>query len=505
MLAENLGFDSERGHLLREKGPVGIGKVNEGFTATPTTIPDKTAEDNPGGAGHVNKLYFGDNLDVLRDHVGDETVDLVYLDPPFNSNANYNVLFEAPSGEASEAQVEAFRDTWHWGPNAALAYDDVMQQGGEVALVLSGLRKWLGENAMMAYLAMMAVRLIELHRALKKTGSLYLHCDPKASHYLKIILDAIFGKRGNYRNEIIWCYRKWSVAAGQFVRNHDDIHFLTKSTDEHTFNVQYTEPSKGTMKRWKGQKQQAFFEKGVRKATSLDSEEARSPMPDWWEISIINPNAAERVGYPTQKPLALLKRIIAASSNEGDVILDPFCGSGTTVDAAEELHRHWIGIDVTHYAVTLIESRIKKSHPAVKYSVHGRPTDIAGARDPQYAGFIDSATGRFVKPGIAHKDDGERQQEKPTEVRFAGGGDEPPGIDPIIAGLLKRLPKSGEVWPEADRKLWLELLAGSFKLIYKDQPSGRLPSFDDPDYRARRADEVVRRANQPISEEDQGE
>ena len=328
----------------------------------------------------ANTLYFGDNLEVLRERVKDESVDLVYLDPPFNSNANYNVLFRAPTGEASPAQVEAFKDTWEWGEIAEAAYDDVMRESGDVALVLSGLRKWLGDNNMMAYLANMSIRLIELHRVLKDTGSLYLHCDPKASHYLKIILDAVFGK-GLYRNEIIWCYRKWSVAAGQFVRNHDDIHFITKSNDNYTFNVQFTEPSKGTLKRWKGQRQQAFFEGGIRKATSKSDEPAQSPMPDWWDISIINPNAAERLGYPTQKPMALLERIIAASSNEGDVVLDPFCGCGTTVAAAEKLNRNWIGMDITHYAVTLIEGRLAKIHPQAAFKIDGRPTDLAGARE----------------------------------------------------------------------------------------------------------------------------
>jgi DNA modification methylase len=333
----------------------------------------------------MNHLHFGDNLTVLREMAA-ETADLVYLDPPFNSNANYNVLFRAPSGDPSEAQAEAFRDTWEWGPAAAKAYDDIVGHGGDIALVLSGLRRWLGENAMMAYLAMMAVRLVELHRVLKRNGSLYLHCDPKASHYLKILLDAIFGK-GHYRNEIVWCYRKWSVAAGQFARNHDDIHFVTKSKSDHVFNVLYTEPSKGTMKRWKGQKQQALFADGVRKAASRANEAAASAMPDWWEISIINPNAAERLGYPTQKPISLLERIVRASSNEGDVVLDPFCGCGTTVAAAEKLKRRWIGIDVTHYAVTLIENRLLRQNPDAQYKVEGRPYHIADAqalfdRDP---------------------------------------------------------------------------------------------------------------------------
>ncbi len=178
----------------------------------------------------MGTLYYGDNLEILRNEIASESIDLIYLDPPFNSNANYNVLFKAPDGHESHAQMEAFEDTWHWErASAEKAFDEVMQSGNsDAAEMLRAMRSFLKENDMMAYLTMMAVRLLELHRVLKETGSLYLHCDPTASHYLKILLDAIFGKR-NYKNEIVWCYRKWSVAAGQFVRNHDDIHFVTKS------------------------------------------------------------------------------------------------------------------------------------------------------------------------------------------------------------------------------------------------------------------------------------
>lgn len=328
----------------------------------------------------TNQLFYGDNLRVLRDSVANESIDLVYLDPPFNSNASYNVLFKAPTGEQSPAQIEAFGDTWHWNESAEMAFDEVLNgQNSDAAVMLRAMRTALGENDMMAYLSMMAVRLIELHRVLKPNGSLYLHCDQTASAYLKVLIDAIFGSE-MYRNEIIWCYRKWSVAAGQFARNHDVIHFVSK-TKKTTFNVQYGDPSKGTMKRWKGKKQQAVFVDGVRKAASLDDQEAQSPLADWWEISILNPNADERLGYPTQKPLALLERIISASSNEGDVILDPFCGCGTTVHAAQRLNRKWIGIDITHLAVSLIEHRLNTAFPGIKYEVHGVPKDAAAARD----------------------------------------------------------------------------------------------------------------------------
>jgi len=328
-----------------------------------------------------NALYYGDNLDVLRESLGAESVDLVYLDPPFNSQANYNLLFRSPTGNRSQARIEAFKDTWYWGEEAERACDQVMRSGNtNAADLLRAMRSFLGDNDMMAYLAMMAIRLIELRRVLKPTGSLYLHCDPTASHYLKILLDSVFGVR-NYRNEIIWCYRKWSVAAGQFVRNHDNLHLVTKTRTGATFNVLYTEPSKGTLRRWKGQKQQAVFAGGLRKATSVAVDTARSPMPDWWEISIINPNAEERLGYPTQKPLALLERIIAASSNPGDVLLDPFCGCGTAVHAAQKLGRRWIGIDITHLAISLIERRLKDAFPGLVFDVHGTPKDLDGARD----------------------------------------------------------------------------------------------------------------------------
>jgi site-specific DNA-methyltransferase (adenine-specific) len=328
-----------------------------------------------------NKLYYGDNLDVLREHIADASVDLVYLDPPFNSDASYNILFKSPTGGGADASIEAFDDTWTWGPAASAALMDVTQSGNHALHVLmQALRTAIGDNAMMAYLAMMAVRLVELHRVLKPTGSLYLHCDSTASHYLKLVLDPVFGAR-SFRNEIIWCYRKWSIVQGQFARNHDTILFYSKEASGHVFNPQFVAPSSGTMKRWKGQRQLAVIEDGVRRASSTAEEEARSPMGDWWDISILNPNAKERLGYPTQKPLALLERIVAASSDPDMVVLDPFCGCGTAVDAAQKLGRRWIGIDVTHLAVGLIEKRLREGYgDAVQFETIGVPRDLASAR-----------------------------------------------------------------------------------------------------------------------------
>ena len=183
----------------------------------------------------ANHLYYGDNLDVLRESIKSESIDLVYLDPPFNSNANYNVLFRGPSGESSQAQIEAFEDTWHWNNQAERAFDEVMQgRNSDVAEVLRAMRSFLKDNDMMAYLTHMAVRLVELHRVLKPTGSIYLHCDPTASHYLKLIMDAVFG-RDNYRNELIWKRKagrgETNRAAVRFGVSHDTILFYARSND----------------------------------------------------------------------------------------------------------------------------------------------------------------------------------------------------------------------------------------------------------------------------------
>lgn len=391
----------------------------------------------------MNKLYFGDNLTVLREHVRDESVDLIYLDPPFNSRASYNVLFGSGAGQKSQAQAEAFHDTWEWGPIAEQAYDDIRAQGGDIAIALSGFRKWLGENGLMAYLAMMAVRLVELHRVLKPTGSLYLHCDPTASHYLKVLLDAVFDIR-NFRSDVIWKRQTaHSDAKTKFATVNDNILFYVKSKQS-SFNVvrhaldedyvnkfyKYVDadgrryqldnmaaPEGGGMaaiNRATGRPNGWYVWKGyeppqrgwryspetmarldadgllhypddksqrIRFKRFLDKNEGQVVSSLWTDIPPLHGSSGEVLGYPTQKPRALLERIISASSSPGDVVLDPFCGCGTTIDAAQHLGRQWIGIDVTHYAVTLIERRLKARHPTASYSVSGRPTDMAGAID----------------------------------------------------------------------------------------------------------------------------
>lgn len=385
-----------------------------------------------------NHLYYGDNLDVLRAHVRDESVDLIYLDPPFNSNANYNILFKSPTGAQSDAQIEVFEDTWHWNDKAEDAFDQVARSGNTKAFdLLNAMRGFLGENDMMAYLSMMAIRLLELHRVLKPTGSLYLHCDPTASHYLKLLLDGVFGA-DKYHNEITW--RRYGrpkgsqFSARKFGVSTDTIFFYSK-TDRYTFDLSRIrapldeeelermfpqEDEKGRYMsgpilrsesmgvrpnlvyeyggftpgpagwRMTRDKVAALDEAGDIYWTSTGQPRRKvRPGPEhgavvdslWSDIEALGSQAQERLGYPTQKPLALLERIIAASSNEGDVVLDPFCGCGTAVHAAQKLGRQWLGIDVTHLAISLIEKRMKAAFPGIAFTVEGTPKDLASAED----------------------------------------------------------------------------------------------------------------------------
>lgn len=329
----------------------------------------------------MSQLYFGDNLDILREHIKDESVDLIYLDPPFNSKRDYNLLFKSPKGHESDAQITAFEDSWHWGEQAEREFSEILRQHNtDVAEMMRALRQFLGENDMMAYLTMMANRLLELHRVLKPTGSIYLHCDPTASHYLKIVLDGVFGKV-NFKNEVIWHYNRWSAFANRFQGLHDVILFYGKSKGI-TFNCLYEPYTEGTLKRWKGIKRKTtILDDGSLMQVEDKEGEKGANLGDVWKISILNSQSNERLGYPTQKPLALLERIIQASSNEGDVILDPFCGCGTAVHAAQKLNRHWIGIDITHLAISLVEKRLKDAFPSIEFEIHGTPKDLDGARD----------------------------------------------------------------------------------------------------------------------------
>ena len=323
-------------------------------------------------------LYFGDNLEILRKKIKDESFDLIYLDPPFNSNRNYNVLFKEGIQD-SPAQIKAFDDSWHWTRESKEAFDYLVTETNEdISSLMQALEKMVGHNDMLAYLTMMTVRLIELHRVLKKTGSLYLHCDPTASHYLKIVLDAIFGKE-NFQNEIIWHYRRWTGSANKFLGMHDTIFFYTKKSKDYTFNPLYTTYTEKSLKR--KQHYHTRIKDNDTYVTSIDKKGVKEN--DVWLIPVINSQAKERLGYPTQKPEALLERIIKASSKEGDWILDPFCGCGTTVAVSERLKRNWVGIDVTSLAINLIKYRIKNQFGLgnKQIFVDGLPTDLAGAKE----------------------------------------------------------------------------------------------------------------------------
>lgn len=332
-----------------------------------------------------NTLYFGDNLPILKEYITDNSIDLIYLDPPFKSDKDYNLLFTEPTGELSEAQITAFEDTWHWTEEAERTFEEIINTAHpKVVEMIAALRAFIGPNDVMAYLVMMTIRLIELHRVLKETGSIFLHCDPTASHYLKILMDTVFDKR-NFKNEIIWHYRKWPSGNRQFQRNHDCILFYAKTdSPDRVFNqVDLMERTASTLKRFGRSKIiSGYDDKGKRLPSRTDEEESIGvPRDDVWDIGRVPPI---KQLFPTQKPDELLSRIIRASSNEGDIILDPFCGCGTTVVVAHALNRTWIGIDITHLAIDLIKRRLKgifHLDPKSDYQVIGEPEDLAGARE----------------------------------------------------------------------------------------------------------------------------
>jgi DNA modification methylase len=388
----------------------------------------------------TNVLYYGDNLDILRKYIPAESVDLVYLDPPFNSNQSYSAIFADESGRKSDAQIHAFEDSWHWGPTpeAHLSYlkNSALHQGAVpvgVSQLLAALEFGIGKNPMLAYLVEMAVRLIELHRVLRPTGSLYLHCDPTASHYLKIVLDAIFGP-GNFVNEVVWkrstAHSDRAQGSKHFGRLHDVLLLYARSAD-YTWNAGYggqdrdyveshythfdpdgrqyrldnlTGPGgaakgnpayevMGVTRYWRysRDRMQELIEAGRIVQTKpgsvpqykryLDESPGRPVQDIWDDLPAINSQAKERLGYPTQKPLGLLERAVAASSKPGDVVLDPFCGCGTALIAAQELGRRWVGIDITYLAVAVMRRRLHDSFPALsEIPVVGKPTEVEGAR-----------------------------------------------------------------------------------------------------------------------------
>ena len=418
----------------------------------------------------LNRLYFGDNLPILRESIADESVDLIYLDPPFNSNATYNVLFRERSGDESAAQITAFEDTWRWSIESEIAFRDVVTNGPRVlGDLLQAMRAFLGQNDMMAYLTMMAQRMAELHRVLKPTGSIYLHCDPTASHYLKLLMDAVFGKE-NFRNEIIWRRTGTHNKVQRFAPIHDTVLFYSKSDDykwdtsrkpymkghvdqyfvqdKHGWRTNYygnVLTGSGTRRGESGQPWRGFDPTARNRHWAIpgrlleDVDEDLShlsqhgkldrlyelghikivegrawpvyehritpddgqPVPDIWayqpytegtvferedgidaDVRWLSPTDQERLGYQTQKPEALIERILNASSEVGDVVLDPFCGCGTAVAVAERLGRKWVGIDITHLAISLMKNRLSDSFgdELSNYEVIGVPEDVESAR-----------------------------------------------------------------------------------------------------------------------------
>lgn len=408
--------DAARCFLPRtSREPRTVGSAGADTATTRRRLATRYAAIVAYGRRVTNRLFYGDNLDVLRRHIPDESVDLVYLDPPFNSNRKYNVFFSKP-GLGSNAQIQAFDDTWQWTAETARQYEELVQGGppNTVSDALSAMHLLLGEDDLLAYLVNMAPRLVELHRVLKPTGSLYLHCDPTASHYLKVLLDATFGVVG-FRNEIIWKRTPFSgsskARALQFPRSHDVILFFTKGQGR-TWHSPTSPYSEEYLQRFKWEDERGHYRKTLLKTYSPETlerlrDEGRLIEPTrpgakysykqylsessgtvqiddvWTDINSINPVAKERLGYPTQKPVALLERILGASSNPGDVVLDPFCGCGTTIDAAIRLNRRWIGVDITYIAVHLIENRLKDSFGdeiGATYEVVGIPRDFPGAQ-----------------------------------------------------------------------------------------------------------------------------
>ena len=343
----------------------------------------------------MNKLYFGDNLEILRE-IPDERVHLICTDPPFNSGRDYNTFL----GD-SLAQKKAFTDTWTWDTAAQDTRADIEQRafssdtykaldtclnGYDLVLqnAVSG-----NKGAMRAYLTFMGPRLAEMHRVLTPNGSIYLHCDPTASHYLKGVMDAIWdqenhSKNESFRNEIVWSYRRWPAKHPNFQRMHDVILRYAKGTNV-TWTQLYEPKPASTLKRFGNKKiKSAYTSDGRRVPSEVTNEESKEvPLRDVWEISVIAPSAKERLGYPTQKPLALYERMIKASSNEGDIVLDPFCGCGTTIDAAHTLNRQWIGIDITILALDPMRQRLSDRHglePSVDYQIEGYPTNMQEVR-----------------------------------------------------------------------------------------------------------------------------
>ncbi len=464
----------------------------------------------------TNALYYGDNLGILRDFVPNESVDLVYLDPPFNSNRDYNVIFKDASGLQTDASILAFEDTWHWGPDASAKYEyltnSAQHQGrvpDSVSQVIAALRTGIKGSDMLAYLVEMAVRLVELRRVLKPTGSLYLHCDPTASHYLKVILDAIFGPE-NFRNEVIWRRTGAHGKSRRWGPIHDSILYYTKS-DTFTWNppkrpymrghvkAYFVKDEKGwrtnyygnvltgsglrggeSGKPWRGFDPSAknrhwaipgvLAEDAGEDLSGMTQHEKLDRLYDLGYITIVpgqawplyrhylrpgdgqavsdiwayqpytdgtvfgteegidddvrwlSPQDGERLGYPTQKPVGLLQRIIEASSNPGDVVLDPFCGCGTALVASQRLSREWVGIDITYLAIAVMKARLHDMF-GIEAHIVGAPTEVAGAK-------------LLAEQGLEGRYQFEHWALTLVDAHPAGGGEKKKGADSGIDGKI---------------------------------------------------------------------
>lgn len=509
----------------------------------------------------MNRLYYGDNLEVLRDHsqFPDGCVDLVYLDPPFNSNAGYNVLFKTAQGSGADASMEAFDDTWTWGPSSQAAMLDIESGTNRpLTVMMQAMFSALGDSPLMAYLAMMAVRLVELHRVLKDTGSLYLHCDPTASHYLKLVLDGVFGP-DKFRSEIVWKRTSAHNSAKRWGPIHDTILYYSKS-DSYVWNRIHTPYDQSYLDRyykhkddagklyrlsdltasgtrngesgaeWNGFNPTAYGrhwaipqiikeqfpdapdgiktlgwldliqENGLIEMTGegvgwphfrryLEMMEGESPQDIIDDIPPLGRRHAERLGYPTQKPRALLERIIAASSNEGDVVLDPFCGCGTAVDAAHKLGRNWIGIDVTHIAIGMIEDRMRSGYPGIQFETFGVPKDLASAErlaaeDPhQFQQWICWQIGGFPreKKGGDKGVDGWFNYLAPAENKVKAGVISVKAGDNVNPGMVRDL---GQVMKRDGHEFGLFVMKGSPTKGMRDEaashPLIEVPVGGDP-------------------------
>ena len=410
-------------------------------------------------------LVRGDNLEEMR-QFPDECIDLIATDPPFNSKRNYFVPYRDEHGQEPDTLVKAFTDTWTWGESAEEAYNHLLVEvGGQVGDTIEGLRRFLNETPMMAYLVMMAVRLVEMHRILNSTGSLYLHCDSSASHYLKIVLDAVFGNL-HFQNEIVWNKNRFSRnSKRRFPRMNDIILFYSKA-DENTFNIQHVERKKSIVeeKGW-----DTVVDNGVRKLLIYEKEKVEEAELDldryemivevgedsapalgqvWSDINPLNSQSKERTTYPTQKPIELYKRIVAASSDTGNIVLDPFCGCGTTLMAAEELKRKWIGIDLTYLATGAVKLQIEKLFPQLRNEIiiAGTPENeeqaLELARDTPF-GFEDWCITHILKF-------------KPNARRVADGG---------IDGTF-RFPIGRERGKQAYGKAVAQVKGGSYTLSH---------------------------------------